>query len=74
MAPDVFNHFLCLLFSLACSWLSNKVPTVINNNSISLLLSMSAILKNYCAFYINFDFCFEKFLYLKYFKNNFKIF
>ena len=55
-------------------WLSNKPPPVIINNPISLLLFCSPFLKNNRAFYINFDFCFEKRLFLQYIKNDFKIF
>ena len=66
--------FLCFLFSLICSWLSNKLPPAVVNNLISLLLSMSVIFKSNRAFYLNFDFCFEKDLFPKCFKNHFKIF
>ena len=63
-------HPLSSVFlSLICSWL--------NNNSTSLLLSMSvypSFFKNNRAFYISLDFRFEKRLFLKYFENDFKIF
>ena len=39
-------HFLSFLISLIYSWLNNKLPLAIINNSISLLLSMSTIFKN----------------------------
>ena len=71
------THCLRFFLSLICSWLSiNSPPPAIINNSTSLLLSMSVrhFLKNNRAFYINLDFRFEKRLFLKYFKNDFKIF
>ena len=67
-------HFLCFLLSLVYTWLSN--------NSLQQLLTIPSVccylwppfLKNNRASYINFDFCFEMHLFLKYFKNNLKIF
>ena len=66
---------LWFLFSLICSWLT------VTNSSRQLLTIPSVycylcplFLKSNRAFYINFDFCFEKRLFLKYIKNNFKIF
>ena len=67
-------HCLCLDVSLIYSWLSNKHPQAIVNNPISLLYVCSPIFKNNRPFYINFDFCFEKRLFLKDLKNNFKKF
>ena len=74
ISPSYPKIFLCFLFSLICSWLSNKLPPAVVNNLISLLLSMSVIFKSNRAFYLNFDFCFEKDLIPKCFKNHFKIF
>ena len=44
------THFLPFPFSLICSWLSNKLPSAIINNPISLWLSMSAIVKKQPCF------------------------
>ena len=66
-------HYLCLLFSFISSSLSNKLPQTIINSPMSLLYLCPPFLKNNCAFYINYDFCFQKHLVLKYFKNNFKM-
>ena len=39
------SHYLRFLLSIRCSWLSNNPPPAIVNNTISFLLSMSAIFK-----------------------------
>ena len=58
-------------FYYKCSWLSNKPPQEIINNPISLLLSY---VRHFLKITALFTFLFEKRLFLKYFKNNFKIF
>ena len=58
---------------LSCFWLVNKTLQQLTIPSVCCYLR-PPFLKNYRAFYIKFDFCFEKHLLLKHFKNNFKIF
>ena len=68
-APVVFVFsFLLYVFGSV----TNPLQQLLTIPSVFCYL-FSSFFKNNRAFYTNFDFCFEKRLFLKYFKNNFKI-
>ena len=69
------THPLSLfLFSFICSWLSKKpLQQLLTIPSVCCYLC-TPLFGNNRALYIKFGFCFEKRLFLVYFKNDFKIF
>ena len=62
-----FYFILCVLFSVTNTQQLLTIPIV-------YCYLCPPFLKNNCAFFINFVSCFEKRLFLKYFKNDLKIF